>query len=281
MLILPLVEPTGHPLVDRVLAGAVGLAETVAPGQVLAYYLVGSHAAGEAVPGSDVDLLMLLKPGVTARLRAGLWDVFRCLSQVSPVPLDVLLEDAAAVGWESAAALPAARLLYGADLRPHLASPGPANLRRLAVRRAHELVCEVFRVSPPVPLPLPPPDPTDLWLGLVKLGVRYPDGCERPGLRELTAAVLWPARALVLLQAGAWVATKGESLVVAYEAHVGDGWTSLVASASRRCRAEWAYRVPDDPAGRQELRTVCEGAVGFAAHFLAVSWLGSPIPSGG
>jgi hypothetical protein len=93
--VIPLAEPTGHPVLDRVLAGVVGVGETVAPGRVHSYYLVGSHADRSALPGSDLDVLALLRPGLADRTRAGLRDVFRCLGHASEVPVDVILADRA------------------------------------------------------------------------------------------------------------------------------------------------------------------------------------------
>lgn len=266
MLILPLADPPADPALARVLAGAVGAVETAAPGHVLAHYLVGSHAAGAAVPGSDLDLLLVLRPGLPAAPRAGLRDLVRCLSAVSPVPLDAALLDPAEVADRWVGDLAAARRLWGADLRPNLPA-GAAGRPGRAVRWAERVLADAVRL---------PADPADPWLGLARVPARYPGGADGPGLKGLAAAVLAPARALVLVRTGRWPADPGEPLAAAFAGCDRGGWADLVGFVSRRCRGEWGYRLPAGAADRRAVRAACERAAGFAAHFRAEvrAWTG-------
>ncbi|MGL6097500.1 MAG: hypothetical protein ACRC7O_17095, partial [Fimbriiglobus sp.] len=105
--------------------------------------------------------------------------------------------------------------------------------------------------------------------------VRGPDGGEQPGTGDLVAVVTRAAQALVLRAAGGdparWVRKKGDAVGIAYRAAFGDDpWAGFVTAAIRRCREDWGYRLPSDPADRAELQDYCRQAMGFVDHFLSV-----------
>src|SRR4029453_8119413 len=52
---------TGKDLADEILGGEIGVWESVFPGRVRGYYLLGSYSAGTADPSSDLDLAILFK----------------------------------------------------------------------------------------------------------------------------------------------------------------------------------------------------------------------------
>jgi hypothetical protein len=51
----------GHPQVDKLLSGIIGLFELIFPQRIQAYYLVGSYADGSATPLSDIDVRVIFK----------------------------------------------------------------------------------------------------------------------------------------------------------------------------------------------------------------------------
>ncbi|MFB2768181.1 hypothetical protein ACE1AT_02630 [Pelatocladus sp. BLCC-F211] len=54
-----------------------------------------------------------------------------------------------------------------------------------------------------------------------------------------------------------------------YRIWINDEWTTLVEAIDDYCRKRWAYIVPVEKEQRQQLRGLCEQALGFENHFLA------------
>lgn len=54
--------------VDAVLRGLIGIYETVFPGRIYSYYLLGSYADGSATAISDIDLMLIFRERPPDRL---------------------------------------------------------------------------------------------------------------------------------------------------------------------------------------------------------------------
>jgi Nucleotidyltransferase domain len=60
---LSLASSTGHPQIDEIIRGLIGIFEIAFPGRIRGCYLVGSYADGSAVALSDIDLRVVFKEG--------------------------------------------------------------------------------------------------------------------------------------------------------------------------------------------------------------------------
>lgn len=265
-LILPLIERPKDPAVCRVLAGVIGVVETILPRQVHSYYLVGSHVHDAALPTSDIDLTIIFKQPLAPLPLRGMQDVLRCCSKISPFPIDVKIRTLAEV--DAICILDQPILLYGPDLRSQLPVFSPEQSLRAVMIQCFNEVAAILDEARPLPLPAVPPDPTDRFLGMVRRLVREADGSEQPGLKWLAASIIWPAKALILARSGRWILGKGEPVIETYRSAVGGPFVDIVAAANRRLWRDWLYRVPSSEAERDELRRICQDSLAFFTFFL-------------
>lgn len=82
---------TGHPAADRTLRGVVALTEVLLPRRAVAYYLHGSYREGTPGPTSDLDVVVVLRPGVSDRETTGLRRALSALGTAAAVPVDVMV----------------------------------------------------------------------------------------------------------------------------------------------------------------------------------------------
>src|SRR5687767_6226661 len=111
---IALLASTASAGIDQILSESIELIEQCLPERVYGYYLVGSYAYGEALPASDIDVIVLLKGEVTQTDRDRFAIAREACRHNSQVPLDLILEGEAKflrVGgvWFQTASL----LLYG------------------------------------------------------------------------------------------------------------------------------------------------------------------------
>src|SRR5205807_1676713 len=116
-------------------------------------------------------------------------------------------------------------------------------LRLLARARGH---------AAPLRFPLDYPDSGGEFYGYE----RRASGEAPAGMKELVLSTGFVATALVALKAGRCVASKRECAAL-YREHVGDEWTSFVEEIYETCAGRWAYRIPEKPDERQQLRELC------------------------
>ena len=152
--------------------------------------------------------------------------------------------------------------LFGPDIRSRIPHPPPAGY---VARLVHEAAGLVARGrsggAGPVVLPVTTTDP---WCGYVT----GPAG--RPTTRRLVAVAFRCAVGTVGIRSGVpLIPGKGVAAAARYETLIGDGRGRLLAAAYTRCRADWGYTVPADPAAWPALRRLCEGVFEFEAEFLA------------
>jgi hypothetical protein len=83
---ISLLASTGNAQVDKLLLGIIGIYETVFPGRIRGYYLLGSYTDETSVPISDIDMAILFKSD-TVDSREG--QVNHYCSLISPIRLDI------------------------------------------------------------------------------------------------------------------------------------------------------------------------------------------------
>jgi predicted nucleotidyltransferase len=269
-----LIESSGHPVIDRVLCGVVGLCELVFPGRIRGYYLQGSYAAGDATPDSDIDATLLFKGEFTNEAER------QTAGQIDPIlellvgrQLDILPASEASLksgSLQEAAALMhlknGSRLIFGQDVRAELPAPDWAAYVRCCMQSAFRAVSWHHHHPRPLRLPLGYPDPSGEFYGYNQS--RHTVGePPAPSTERLVYSVVRIAGALAAAKRG--VATYSKlSCVRAYAAEVGGEWAKFVAEVLRLCHDEWHSRVPSGPAERDRLRDLYAQALGFENHFL-------------
>jgi predicted nucleotidyltransferase len=266
---LALLASTSDPRVDQILHDVVALIEARLPERVRGYYLVGSYAAGEARPSSDIDLIVLLKHELEEGERERFAPVREACRRLSPIPLDITVDSEAKffrIGgvWFQTASV----LVYGEDVRTRIPrKPVEQHIRDL-MHSMYPLLARVRGNPTVLTYPLEYPDPTNALRGY---DARYRDDSEsqRTATKDLVNNVLGAANTLTLLQARQYAgAGKKSDIPEQYRRWIGDKWARLVEDVFEYCRVRWDYRIPDGPGERAHLYGLCEQALAFENHFL-------------
>jgi hypothetical protein len=264
-----LLASTGIVGVDQALRDCIELIERQLPDRVRGYYLVGSYAYGEALPASDIDLIILLK-GELAQADRDRFAVAReACRRSSPAPLDLSLDSEAKflrVGavWFQTASL----LAYGEDVRPHIPRKPVANHIRDLMHSVFPLLARVRGDPAHLTFPLNYPDPAGTLYGY---DARYRDSANLDGAvtKDLVTNVLAAANALTLLAAQQYVGSgKKSDIPRQYAAWIGGEWAALVEDVFGYCRIGWGYRLPETEADLAHLRGMCQQALRFENAFL-------------
>lgn len=259
--------------VDRILEGAAGIFEQAFPGRIRGVYLRGSHASGNATPGSDIDLFVVFEADFVDRAEAQrARAICRHCAQLCPVVLEIIavseghLHDQRDVALALALKL-STRLVSGADIRPNLPELDPDTYVRSVVHTPCFSYVYPAQRQAPLRFPLEHIDPDGTFLGFDQWRLPGPDGSELPSTKLLVATVGWTATAIIALRTGRYVRDKAECARL-YAERIADEWTELVVDVHELCRNRWQYRVPDGPSDRRRLRELCERTLPFQNHFL-------------
>src|SRR5688572_14651210 len=81
-------ESTGHPQIDTILRGLIGIYQVVFPARLRCVYVVGSYRDGSAVPGSDLDMGVVFTESLKEEELATFRRVNQSAALMSPVRLD-------------------------------------------------------------------------------------------------------------------------------------------------------------------------------------------------
>lgn len=265
-------QPTAIPLLDQTLSSVIALVEQHLPTRVLGYYLVGSYAVGEAVPASDVDLLVVFKDDLTDADRQQFAAVRAPCQQLSPYTLDLIPGSAPhlmRVGgvWFHTAS----RCLYGEDIRSQIPrKPVPMHLRDL-MHSVYPLLARVRGNPPRLTVPLAYPDASLPFYGYDQRVIVRGDQRRTVGTKDIVTNVLAIANVRTLQAAGQYVgAGKKADIPQQYGRWVNDHWTGLVTEVYETCRNRWVYAVPRGQAEQTHLRHLCHDVLAFENDFLAV-----------
>ena len=263
----------GH-RIHQTLKGVVGRFEAIAPGCFLAYYLLGSHADGTAVPASDLDLLVLACS--SAVLRADRSEELRtqCSTDRSlRVSLQIQTIETVRQHPRSLAMLrQGSVLLHGEDCRPALPDVDVNGYARQVLALAESFVL-LGRAGDALTSPLHHLDEHDEFYGRTRVAVPslyWPPAHE--GTKELAKETLWLATALLATNCGVVVGSARQALEAYLQ--VGGEWAGFVQDAAECCKHQWNYEVPRRASDRQHLRTICQGLLDFENYCVAILRIG-------
>ena len=260
---------TGVPVADRILAGAVGLFETVFPERVRGYYLVGSYAYGRPLPTSDLDLKVVFKERFRSRAEeARARQLSHHCSQLSQIDLaPVPLPEDRLLRWGASTLKGDSLLLYGEEIRDRMPEEPLGFFTRSWMHRSQAGLLAVRGNPKRLELPLGHPDPEGELFGYDRRPLA-PGSPER-GIKALVTCLFFPATAILAFRHGLRTTRRAEVLARWREREDGEH-TDLLAGVFERCRERWSYRIPGDPEERAWLRGACERALGFERRFLEV-----------
>ena len=276
MTLLPLLISTGDNRADSILSGAITLWECLFPQRIRGYYLNGSHANATATPTSDLDLTILFKGHYRDQAESDLaQELCKSIEALHPatfVDMGYLSEDSLQQPDRVSIALQLKRsscLIYGEDIRDQISASPDARY----VRDSMHIPYFGSRYGRPqlevLTFPLDYPDPNGRFYGYDGWSLPSAGDTEQAGTKMLVVIVTRIATASVALRSGQYVGTKRESVDL-YRTHIGDDWTDLVEQVYQACKERWQYRIPRRKGDQEQLRTLCQCALGFENHFYAL-----------
>jgi len=228
----------------------------------------GSFADGSAMATSDLDLAIVFRD----RFETGEFDEARklatgCRSHES-LELDVGVYDELSLSRGVPPMLKlGGRLIWGDEVLGRMPLVPIDVWARERMHASYWLLVNVFARPPVVDLPVNFPDPMGEFYGYQDMRAGCGGGSSEESTRNLVRVTGWMATALVALHSGTHVVAK-QHCHTAYRRLVGDRWSPFLEDVYQTCRGRWAYRVPEDRAGRDRLRKICERTLGFENRFL-------------
>jgi len=276
MTVLTLLTSTDDERADTILGGAVSLWERVFPQRIRGYYLSGSYANATATPTSDLDLTILFKDRYRDQAESDLaQQVCESIEALQPaifVDMGYLSEQSLQQPDRVSAALQlkmSSCPIYGEDIRDKITATPDARY----VRDAMHIPYFGSRYGRPeldvLTFPLDYPDPRGRFYGYDGWSLPSPSDREQAGTKMLVVIVGRIATAIIALRIGQYVGTKRDSVEM-YRTHIHDEWTDLVEEVYHSCKERWQYRVPAKKDDQQQLRALCQRALGFENHFFAL-----------
>ncbi len=236
-------------------ATAVGAA---APRACIALYVTGSHASGDAVATSDVDLQAIVHESTRRDEVVRLVRAARAVAGRHRRRLDLAVlrkSDFARSTSQATRLRLGARRIAGEDVAALVPLPPMA---RYVADRMDEAACLVaFALRERrVRLPLEPPDAHDRFLGYAHDGTT----------RDMVTIVGWAATALVAERETSYVASKVEALTRFAASR--ERFSPLAERLLARVRRAWSYRVPDADDEREELAAIAREVLELERWFL-------------
>lgn len=249
---------TGNERVDDGLQAAVGLCEMVFPGQIRAYYLMGSYAKGAAIAVSDIDFDVVFAEKPDAETRARAEELSEYCNRLDPPCGFSLRVEAELTTIGRVALKTGSLLLYGDDILQQMPMPPLDQYLRAVMPQGPSFSRERLRRRVPrLRYPLQFPDPDDPFGGYLHTG----------RTKDLVQAVFWSVSGLVALRTGTYVADRRHALDV-YREKINDEWTDFIAELFEMGREKLHYRVPQKKEDRQRFASLCRTALEFENNFL-------------
>ncbi len=256
--------------INSVLFGFIGLCQMAFPKRLRACFLLGSHATGDAVADSDLDLLLVFKD----RFQEGEVERHehfrRSVGMLARFPLDVSAMDEVRLMAEGAVNLKRASLLLaGEDLRERIPLMPLEQWLRYCMHRPYVFMerARARAEGEPLRYPLAHPDPRGQLYGYDHSAVLDAQGFPHRGFKELFTLACRLATADVAL-AGRHTYSKRDALE-AHRLYVNDERT-LLFDQINECRKRWGYRVPEAPEDQAHLRSLCARMLDVENHFLGL-----------
>lgn len=271
MIHIALLNSTSFPEIDQIIAEIIKLGKYNFFNRIRGYYLVGSYAVGEALPTSDIDIVIVFKDKQTLEEKQKFASYKQECQQQCSLAVDLIPVDEAQLFSVGGVKFQTASLLmYGEDIRDSVPLKGVADHIRDSMFAQYRLFAQVRGNPSRLTFPLDYPVPVGEFYGYDRRLMHLRDGTSQRGIKDLVINVLSPAEALILHKAGKYIGTGSwkRNCAKQYRIWINDEWTELVEQIYEYGCRRWAYLIPETTTDRQLLRHLCKQALGFENHFL-------------
>jgi predicted nucleotidyltransferase len=232
-------------------------------GAYRATYVWGSHARGDAIETSDVDVGVFVRGAMGREARERLEQEIE--AEMGEPNLDFAVVAESDLDGRDAVSLRCGALrVDGDDLRESVPLPGREEWTDLAEEAA---LWFVARSRPaPLSLPLVPFREGDEFLGYVCRTIRIGDR-DLPLTKEALSVAGRVATARVARVSGRFVGDRPQA-IRAFAEDVGGAWAGFLTELQESLRGRWRYLVPEAPAERARLRELCTQTLAFEREFV-------------
>jgi hypothetical protein len=276
-----LLASTGHPQIDQIIQGVIGVFELVFPDRLLGCYLQGSCADGQITALSDIDMAIVFHGELTEAENTLFEEMLRACYQISARRLDIgafgertlLHADQIQFPHDDLVAIYATsikrigRHVYGRDIRSQIPTVPITLFTRCVMHFPFPILASHRGHAATLTVPFTYPDPSNSFYGYTHRKLRDSNGWMQPSTKRLVHSTLFMTTALVAFRAHRH-AGSGREAVRLYRQHIGDQWCTFLDELTSLCQNQWGYRVPEDAQGQQKLRALCEQGLAFVNHFL-------------
>jgi hypothetical protein len=277
-----LLASTGHPQIDQIIQGVIGVFDLVFPNRLLGCYLQGSCADGQITALSDIDMAIVFHGELTAAESAHFDQILRACYQLSARRLDIgafgertlLHADQIRFPHDDLVAIYAttikrvSRHVYGRDIRSQIPIIPITLFTRCVMHFAFPILASQRGHAATLTVPFTYPDPNDPFYGYTQRKLRDSNGWMQPSTKRLVHSTLFITTALVAFLAHRH-AGSGREAVRLYHQYIGDQWGTFLDDLTSHCQHQWGYRVPEATHDQHKLREFCEQGLAFVNHFLA------------
>ena len=250
---IELLARTGNQQVDRILRGTIGLFETMFPGRIRGYYIIGSYADGTAISTvSDVDGFVVFKDDfLDGTEPAKAWQLLSNCALLATLEFDLsAVPESSILRYGHVVLKYNSTLVYGEDIRERIPLPDIDIFGQSLLFDAYRFLSRVRGNPPFLTCPLDYPDPNAEFFGYTQRTIQTVDGAEQVSTKELINCVGKAALGMVTTQGRIHVKNKTDC-IFQYKKHIGDEWGDLLEDIFMKCRNEWHYRIPDGEVQQQ------------------------------
>lgn len=255
---------------DETLRAMVTACEAAFPHRIRSYLLSGSYAAGGAIQESDLDLGVLFRGSVMDDERQRLFGLSDAIERLSAIRLDVAALDEDHFLPSAPASALEVVTIYGDDVRSELTLEPLAHTLARHLSDATFYVWQMRGLREGLIWPLDYPDPDGEFFGYERYGLFQGRGADEmcaPGSRTIINCATAIAAARL---AHASQRTPSKRRCVELYARLAPGESATwLAALYATCKSRWRYRIPESPAERAKLRTLCAPMLAFENDFLA------------
>lgn len=263
-----LLQSTGHQKVDEILQEIIGIFEKTFPTRIRAYYLIGSHATGNAVSTSDLDVVIVFKDKLLTDEETLAQHVGNSCQLFSSIELDLMFysEEQILRRMYGRGFVLTRRLVFGEEFNEAIPLPSIEKYLWFMMNSAYEALVWI-RCSPQtLAYPVDYPDPKSPFFGYAK-PVRLLNGEIRNGAKQLVHNVCVACSAIIGFVTAKQVASRSESVRV-YKKQIGDRWSDFLETIYEVCHNQWNYIIPENESSQRQFHGFCQQALGFERHFL-------------
>ena len=260
--------------VKSFLIGIYGLYSKVFPDQIVSYYITGSRAVNQNIDSSDFDLAFVIKDSkdplkhITNEQFTEAYKLTKQIRSISRYPVDITILGEQNIKYGGVLACIKQRFLVtGTDVLTDTPLISGVKLQLIHSKVVlHNM--RILRDSEVLFYPLDYPDSKDRYCGYTKHGQWSAGDTFQEGLNTLVCLVTIIATLRLSIYANILSPSKQYTFENYRKLLPNDKWVDLIEDIFQICRIDCKGKVPDSPAIRFKIETVCKEVLNMENDFI-------------